>query len=84
VVRVPGYRSKGPDSIPGATGFSEKQWERGSLSLMSTIEELLERKSSGSCLENQHYGLAAPVPEIMDGFICTQTNLRGATTIEVI
>jgi hypothetical protein len=30
--------------------------ERGPLSLMSTIEELLERKSSGSCLEIQEYG----------------------------
>jgi hypothetical protein len=30
--------------------------ERGLLSLMSTIEELLERKSSGSGLENQEYG----------------------------
>jgi hypothetical protein len=24
VVRVPGYRSRGPGSIPGSTGFSEK------------------------------------------------------------
>jgi hypothetical protein len=24
MVRVPGYRSRGPDSIPGATIFSEK------------------------------------------------------------
>jgi hypothetical protein len=30
--------------------------ELGSLSLESTIEELLERKSSGSSLENQEYG----------------------------
>jgi hypothetical protein len=45
VVRVPGYRSRGPASIPGATRFSE---ERGPLSLVSTIEELLERNSSGS------------------------------------
>jgi hypothetical protein len=30
--------------------------ERGSLSLLSTIEELLERKSSGSGLENLEYG----------------------------
>jgi hypothetical protein len=37
VVRVPGYRSRGPGS------------------LVSTIEELLERKSSGSGLENQEY-----------------------------
>jgi hypothetical protein len=26
VVTVPGYRSRGPGSIPGATRFSEKQW----------------------------------------------------------
>jgi hypothetical protein len=26
VGRVPGYRSRGPDSIPGATRFSQKQW----------------------------------------------------------
>jgi hypothetical protein len=30
--------------------------ERGPLSLVSTIEELLERKSSGSSLENRNYG----------------------------
>jgi hypothetical protein len=30
--------------------------ERGSFSLVSTIEELLERKSSGSELENRDYG----------------------------
>jgi hypothetical protein len=34
--------------IPGTT--------RGPLSLVSTIEELLERKSSGSGLENRYYG----------------------------
>jgi hypothetical protein len=26
VIRVPGYRSRGPRSIPGATRFSEKLW----------------------------------------------------------
>jgi hypothetical protein len=26
LVRVPGYRSRGPGSIAGATIFSEKQW----------------------------------------------------------
>jgi hypothetical protein len=31
--------------------------ERGPLSLVSTIEELLGRKSSGSGLENREYGL---------------------------
>jgi hypothetical protein len=32
--------------------------ERGPLSLVSTTEELLERKSMGSCLENREYGHA--------------------------
>jgi hypothetical protein len=34
--------------------------ERGPLSLVSTIEELLERKSSGSGLENRGYGCRDP------------------------
>jgi hypothetical protein len=58
VVRVPGYRSRGP-------GFHSRRYqifwevvglERGSLSLVSTIEELLEWKSSGYGLENREYG----------------------------
>jgi hypothetical protein len=48
VVRVLGYRSGGPGSIPGTTRFSgEKKFvglERGPLSLVSTTEELLDRK----------------------------------------
>jgi hypothetical protein len=45
VVRVLGYRSEGPGSIPGTT--KEKKvvgLERGTLSLVSTTEELLHRK----------------------------------------
>jgi hypothetical protein len=34
--------------------------ERGPLSLESTIEELFERKSRGSGLENRDYGLRDP------------------------
>jgi hypothetical protein len=55
VVRVLGYRSGGPGSIQGTTRFSEKKkrekkrkavvgLERGPLSLVSTTEELLDRK----------------------------------------
>jgi hypothetical protein len=52
VVRVLGYRSGGPGSIRGTTRFSEKKekkktvvgLERGPLSLVSTTEELLDRK----------------------------------------
>jgi hypothetical protein len=45
VVRISGYRSRGPGSIPGVTIFSEEvglEW--GALSLVSTVEELPERK----------------------------------------
>jgi hypothetical protein len=55
VVRDPGYRSRSPGSIPCATRFSDET-ERGPLSLMSTIEELLGRKCSGSSLESLEYG----------------------------
>jgi hypothetical protein len=52
VVRVLGYRSGGLGSIPGTTRFSggggRKKTvvglERGQLSLVSTTEELLDRK----------------------------------------
>jgi hypothetical protein len=58
VIRVPGYRSRGP-------GFDSRRCqifrevvglERGPLSLVGTIEELLGRNSSGSGLENREYG----------------------------
>jgi hypothetical protein len=51
------------------TGFDSRRchifWEvvgleRGPLSLVSTTEELLERKSSGSCLENPRNGSKDP------------------------
>jgi hypothetical protein len=58
VVIVTGYRYRGPGSIPGATRFFRKvvDLERGPLSLASTTEELLERKSSCSGLENREDG----------------------------
>jgi hypothetical protein len=54
VVRILGYRSGCPGSIPGTIRFSEKKkkkkkrktvvgLERGPLSLVSTTEELLDR-----------------------------------------
>jgi hypothetical protein len=57
VVRVPGYRSRGP-------GFNSQCYqvfrevvglEQRPLSLVSTTEELLERKSNSSGLENREY-----------------------------
>jgi hypothetical protein len=45
VVRVLGYRSGGPGSIPGTTRKENVVClERGPLSLVSTTEELLDRK----------------------------------------
>jgi hypothetical protein len=44
VVRVLGYRSRGPDSNPGTTRKKVVDLERGPLSLVSTTEELLDRK----------------------------------------
>jgi hypothetical protein len=63
VVRVPGYRSRGP-------GFVSRRYqifwevvglERGPLSLVSTIEELLGRNSRGSGLENREYVRGDPL-----------------------
>jgi hypothetical protein len=62
-VRVSGYRFRCP-------GFDYRRYqmfwevlglERGPLSLVSTTEELLERNSSGSGLENQDYGRGDPL-----------------------
>jgi hypothetical protein len=44
VVRVLGYRSGGPGLIPGTTIKKVVGLERGPLSLVSTTEELLDRK----------------------------------------
>jgi hypothetical protein len=45
VVRVLGYRSGAPGSIPGTTRKKNVMGlERGALSLMTTTEELLDRK----------------------------------------
>jgi hypothetical protein len=44
VDRVLGYRSGGPGSIPCTTKEKVVRLERGPLSLVSTTEELLDRK----------------------------------------
>jgi hypothetical protein len=44
VVRVLGYRSGGPGSIPSSTKKKVVGPERGPLSLVSTTEELCDRK----------------------------------------
>jgi hypothetical protein len=63
VVKVTGYRSRG-------FGFNSRRYqifrelvglERGALSLVSTIEELLGRSSSGSGLESRECGRGDPL-----------------------
>jgi hypothetical protein len=44
VVRVLGYRSGGPGSIPVTTRKKVVGLERGPLSILSTTEELLDKK----------------------------------------
>jgi hypothetical protein len=55
VVRVSGYRSRGPglDSRRFQILLEAVGLERGPLSLVRTIKELLGRKSSGSGLKNR-------------------------------
>jgi hypothetical protein len=55
VVRVPGYRSRRYQIFWEVVGL-----ERVPLSLVSTIEELLGRKSSGSGLDSREYGSRDP------------------------
>jgi hypothetical protein len=38
VIRVSGYKSRGPGSIPGATTFSEKQWVLNGIHLASWVQ----------------------------------------------
>jgi hypothetical protein len=45
---------------PGGTKANGESMEQGPLSLVSTTEELLVRKSSGSDLENRDYSLTDP------------------------
>jgi hypothetical protein len=58
VVRVPGYRSRGPGSIPGTARFSEWQWVWNGVHSASWVQlrSYLKEKSSDSGLENGDYG----------------------------
>jgi hypothetical protein len=62
VVRVPGWRSRGPGSILSATRFSEK-YESGTGSTQprwAQLRSYLDGKSSRSGLESREYGSRNP------------------------
>jgi hypothetical protein len=82
VVRIPGYRSGGP-------GFVSRRYqifwevvslEWGPLNLVSTIEELLGRKSSGSGLESRDYGRKDPSRWPRDTFYLQKLALISLTS----
>jgi hypothetical protein len=59
MVRVLGYTSGGPGSIPGTTRKKVVGLERGPLSLVSTTEKLLDRKVAATVykIENTAVGI---------------------------
>jgi hypothetical protein len=57
--------------------------ERGSLGLVSTIEELLERKSSGSGLESREYGRKDP-SRWPRGTLCPQKLAGGGRSVGIV
>jgi hypothetical protein len=54
VVKVLGYRSGGQGSIPGTTKKKVVGLERGPLSLVSTTEELLDRKVAANVYKTEN------------------------------
>jgi hypothetical protein len=61
--RLCGLVATDPEARVRSPALPEKKvvgLERGLLSLVSTTEELLDRKNSGSCLENREYGRRDP------------------------
>jgi hypothetical protein len=73
VVRVPGYKSRerGFDSSLYQIFWAAEGLERGPLSLVSTIEELLGRNSSGFGPENREYYRRDPSRQPRD-IVCPQ------------
>jgi hypothetical protein len=69
VVRVLSYRSKGPGSIPGSTKKKVVGLERGSLSLVSTTEELLDRKVAAPVQKTENTAVGISHPDHVAPFI---------------
>jgi hypothetical protein len=69
VVRVLGYRFGGPGSIPGTTTKKVVGLERGSLSLVSTTEELLDRKVAAPVYKTENTAVGIRDADHMAHFI---------------
>jgi hypothetical protein len=54
VVRVPGYRSRGPCSIPGATRFSEKYWVWNGVHSASRVQLNMEEIVAGPVYKSEN------------------------------
>jgi hypothetical protein len=76
-VRVHGYRSRGPGSIPGTTKTKVVGLERGPLGLVSTTEELLGRKSKVRVLRG-----ADNLTAICEPVVWTMWDPQHMTTVE--
>jgi hypothetical protein len=62
VVRVPGYRSRGPSSIPGATRFSEKQrvWNGVHSASWVQLRSYLKEKVAAPVLKTENTAVRDP------------------------
>jgi hypothetical protein len=69
VVRVLGYRSGGPGSIPGTTRKKVVGLERGPLSFVSTNEELLDRKVAAPVYKTENMAVGFRHDEHVATFI---------------
>jgi hypothetical protein len=58
--------------------------ERGPLSLVSKTEELLERKSSGSGLENRDYGRRDPCNTLYPQKLALTSSINGGRSVCIV
>jgi hypothetical protein len=81
VVRVLGYRSRGPGSIPVATIFSENKWVWNGVHSASWVQLriYLEEKNSCSDLESREYGSRDPSGWLRDALYPQKLTLTSPT-----
>jgi hypothetical protein len=82
VVRVLGYRSGGPGSIPGTTKKKKKVvgLEGGPLGLVSTTEELLDRKVAAPVQKIESTAIGIRHADHVVPFICKKLAITSPTS----